>query len=442
MPVTRLKTRIAIVSMIATGALVGAALSGVIGESTASAPSPSLLPAAASDAAALGLAGHDTAAVVQKLEQAVRTTPSPELLTRLGLSYQLRWRETGDASYLPRSETALRRALATAPDDPGATLGLGSLALTRHDFRGALVLGRHAVELAPYSPSSYGVVGDALLELGRYHEAFATFEKMVAVKPTLAGYARIAYARELTGNRSGALAAMRLALESTGGVPEPTAWTLVEIAKLQFGNGHFSAAQRSLDQALRVFPDYPFAGEQLARVYAAEGRTEKAIVEARTASAAIPLPGTVTLLGALLEHKGNLAAAHRQFATVGAIDQLLAASGVKVDLDTALFRVDRGIAPLETVELARRARLDRPSITGDDVLGWALARAGRCDEAERTLDHALRLGTRDALMYFHRGYAAGCAGDATTERAWYRRALKLNPAFSVQWAPVAREALS
>jgi hypothetical protein len=45
-------------------------------------------------------------------------------------------------------------------------------------------------------------------------------------------------------------------------------------------------------------------------------------------------------------------------------------------------------------------------------------------------------------MYFHRGYAAGCAGDEAAERAWYRRALALNPAFSVQWAPVARRALS
>jgi tetratricopeptide (TPR) repeat protein len=150
----------------------------------------------------------------------------------------------------------------------------------------------------------------------------------------------------------------------------------------------------------------------------------------------------VTLLGTLLERTGDTAGAHRQFATVGAIDRLLAAGGVKVDLDTALFRADRGLAPRETVALARRARVDRPSIAGDDVLGWALARAGECELAERTLDHALRLGTRDALMYFHRGYAAGCAGDEAAERAWYRRALALNPAFSVQWAPVARRALS
>ncbi len=116
-------------------------------------------------------------------------------------------------------------------------------------------------------------------------------------------------------------------------------------------------------------------------------------------------------------------------------------NGLRVDLESAVFRADHRIRPAETVRLARQARADRPSILGDDALGWALARAGRCREAERWLDRALRLGTRDALLFFHRGYAAGCAGDRPAMRAWYRRALDLSPHFSVRWGSVASEAL-
>ena len=76
------------------------------------------------------------------------------------------------------------------------------------------------------------------------------------------------------------------------------------------------------------------------------------------------------------------------------------------------------------------------------ALGWALARAGRCSEAERWLDRALRLGTKDALLFFHRGYAAGCSGDRAGMLRWYRNALAQSPAFSVRWAPVARKAVS
>jgi hypothetical protein len=53
----------------------------------------------------------------------------------------------------------------------------------------------------------------------------------------------------------------------------------------------------------------------------------------------------------------------------------------------------------------------------------------------------LRLGTKDPLLYFHRGYAEGCAGDRAAMRESYQRALELNPEFSIRWAPVARAAL-
>ena len=91
---------------------------------------------------------------------------------------------------------------------------------------------------------------------------------------------------------------------------------------------------------------------------------------------------------------------------------------------------------------ARRARTARPSVYGDDALGWALARAGRCREAVTWSERALRLGTRDALLWFHRGYAAGCAGDSAGQKAWYGKALALNPHFSVRFAPLAQKAIS
>ncbi len=166
------------------------------------------------------------------------------------------------------------------------------------------------------------------------------------------------------------------------------------------------------------------------------------LIAARRAATAVPLPQFVALLGDLLERQGRTAAAARQRATIAAIDRVLAANGLRVDLETAVFRGDQGLRPADTVRLARRARAARPSIYGDDALGWALARAGRCAEAEQWLDRALRLGTRDALLFFHRGYAAGCAGDRRAMRVWYRRALAQSPAFSVRWAPVARRALA
>ena len=436
---TRLLLAGAMLLALALGGLYGGALADL-----GPAGTPRRVPAIDADTVLSGFGRNGgTAATIARLEGELRTQGNdPEQLSQLGLAYQVRWRETGNAAFLPLSERALRRVLASRPKDAIATLALGNLALIRHDFRGALVLGREAHRRAPYAARPYGVVGDALLELGRYRAAFATFDRMAALKPSIASYARVAYARELRGDRAGARLAMQLALDAAGGVPEPTAWAHVELAKLDLGDGRIRDAKAHVDTALTVFPGYVLALEQRARIEAAEGRLPPAVATARRAVASVPLPQFVSLLGDLLERQGRTSEASRQWATVGAIDRLLAANGLRLDLESAVFRADHGIRPDETVRLARRAHAARPSIYGDDALGWALARAGHCGEGERWLDRALRLGTRDALLFFHRGYAAGCAGDHGEMRAWYRKALDQSPAFSVRWAPIARGALS
>ncbi len=427
----------AIAVALALGGLVG----GVLAESPSAGPS-SAAPQVLADQALTGVTGGISATGVATLEEQVRTRPDDSsLLVQLAFAYQLRWRETADASFLPRSELALRRALRARPSEANAVLGLGSLALIRHEFRDALRYGRRAQRVLPGSARPFGVMGDALVELGRYPGAFAAFERMVALRPSLASYARVAYARELTGDPKGAISAMRLALDAAAGQPEPSAWSLVELARLEFAMGRIEAAGRNASTALQTLPGYPPARAMLARVEAARGRIGRAVAEAQRAADAVPTSQAVALLADLLDRAGKHAEARHQRATVAVIDRLLQANGVQVDLESAVYRADNRIRPRETVDLARRARAARPSIYGDDALAWALARAGRCGEALPLAAAALRLGTQDPLLYFHRGYAEGCAGDRQEMREWYRRALALSPDFSVRWAAVARAGL-
>src|SRR4029077_869884 len=104
-------------------------------------------------------------------------------------------------------------------------------------------------------------------------------------------------------------------------------------------------------------------------------------------------------------------AARRQYETIGIIERLLVANGVKTDLETGLFDVDHGIQLRHALAIAHTAHVERPSIDGDDVLAWALARNGRCDEALQWSRHSLRLGTQDALKFFHRGAIERCLGN-------------------------------
>ena len=235
---------------------------------------------------------------------------------------------------------------------------------------------------------------------------------------------------------------MRQALEAAGGQPESTAWVLVEISKLDLALGRLQRAERLARVADEALPGYPAARVQLARVEAARGDDRAAIADATEAVDELPTQQAVSLLGDLLARAGRPAAARRQRELVAVIERLLRANGVQVDLEAAGYRADQRIRPRETVELARRAQAERPSIYGDDALGWALARAGRCGEALPWAHRSLRLGTKDPLLYFHLGYAEGCAGNRAAMRDWYGRALELSPWFSVRWAPVARSALA
>ena len=54
---------------------------------------------------------------------------------------------------------------------------------------------------------------------------------------------------------------------------------------------------------------------------------------------------------------------------------------------------------------------------------------------------ALRLGTLEAPMLFHRGMIERCLGNGGAARAFLWRALAVNPYFSLRHVPVAEAAL-
>ena len=395
-------------------------------------------PHAAAEALTSGFGAGDTTGLVMQLQHALRRAPgNVHDLDLLGLAYQQRARETGDPTWYPKSNGILNRALRLAPRDLPATSGLGSLALSRHRFALALRIGRRAVVLSPSTAASYGIVGDALVELGRYRAAFRVFDTMARVKPGLAAYARISYARELRGDWAGAVRAMRLAGTAAIGQPEPSAWVQVQLGKLDWNRGSYVAAAARYRSALRAFPGYVYALDALAQVAAATGHIERAIALERRAEETIPLPQFVGLLGDLEHAAGHRRDALRTYALIGVIDRLLRANGVRTDLEVALFDADHGVTPARTLALARHAQRARPSIDGDDVLAWTLERNGRCVEALGYSRLALRLGTRDALKFFHRGMIERCLGNTAVARGWFRRAVELNPHFSVRWSPVA-----
>ena len=147
---------------------------------------------------------------------------------------------------------------------------MGALAAARHDFAGALAWGRRAQRIDPYDDNVYGVIGDALTELGDYPQALAAIEHMVKLKPQLSSYSRISYQLELRGQVPLAISTMRDALAAAG-TPEDAAWAGNQLGDLYWNEGRVAAAARQYRAATRYDPAFvpPQAG--LANVAWARG---------------------------------------------------------------------------------------------------------------------------------------------------------------------------
>jgi tetratricopeptide (TPR) repeat protein len=421
-------------AMFLAGAVLLAAEKGTSGASGG----PSAAPLIASEA----VSASDLDATIAHLQDRVRAGEAGALdFAGLGAAYLQKARATADPRFYALAAKALRRSLRSEPSNLPGLLGMGELALARHDFSGALEWGRKAHAVDEYSANAWGVVGDADVGLGRYEAGFKAYQRMVNLRPNLSSFARVSYARELTGDVDGAIEAMNKAATAGALIAENRAWTATQIGNLHFGSGRLADAARYYRAARRLDPGFTPALAGLGRVQAARGHTGAAITTYKKVVARLPLPQHVMTLGDLYEVAGRPAESAWQYELVVAQQQLFEVNGVLPDVEMTLFFADQGTDPKKALTLARSQYRDRKSIQVADALAWSLYKNGRFSEAREFMGRALRLGTRDAAMYYHAGMIAKAAGQPRAARSYLSRALGINPYFSVVNAARARRVL-
>ena len=364
------------------------------------------------------------ASQTSRLEQTVRDQPdNVDVLSRLSSAYVQRARERADPSFYPLAETAVRRALAVEPENTQALITDAGLALSRHDFAGALELARRVEAIEPSLVATYAVETDALVELGRYDEATAAAQRLADMHPDFAAYTRISYLRELHGDLDGAIDATLQAVAAGSAVKQDVIWARALAGNLYLMKGDIGGAERQYRQAEAVLPDDPQTHFGLAKLAIAQDDHATAERHLRSAIDQRPLPEYVIALGDLLSVEGRDAEAGQQYDLVRAEEALFAANGVDTDVELALFDADHGTTPDATFLQAVGAYQRRGSIFAADTVAWAAYRSGHIDEATRYVALALRTGTRDPRVAYHAGMIELAAGDAAGARGHLGRAL-------------------
>ncbi len=329
-----------------------------------------------------------------------------------------------EARYVPLAQQALERALALEPGNVHARLLQASLYNKLHQFEKGEALARELLAQYPQNAFAQGVLVDALVELGRYQEAVAASDRLLATRPDLASYARAAYLRELHGDHDGALEALELAAAAGVAGREDRAWTLYHVGELMLKNNDREAASRVFNGLLDERPGYAYALGGLAQVALVEGKYPEAIALFDQAYEAAP---SSAFLEGLAEVYATMDDAEREAAMARRVEaglQEAAGYGENVRMEYADFLADQERDLPRALEMAKAEYERRPGhLHALETYAWTLHKSGRSAEAAPLIRQALRLGTRDALLYFRAAHILEGAGQTAEAREQLQRSL-------------------
>jgi len=213
-------------------------------------------------------------------------------------------------------------------------------ALGVHNFNDAYADAAAAVQMDPYTARYYGILGDAEIELGQYESAADSYQIMVDLRPDYSAFTRIAYIRELFGDREGALAVLTQARNAVPPEPRQVAWLMTQQARLIAPND-LTLAEKILESALSVDPgnDRVLAA-QAAYAYFRDD-VDTALSRAHEAFDASPSSVNAALLGDLYSLAGNTDAAEQQYTLTELAFESSQAKGVNIDYEYATFLSQR-----------------------------------------------------------------------------------------------------
>jgi tetratricopeptide (TPR) repeat protein len=391
---------------------------------------------------------------IRFLEDRIKKDPEDFIASnKLAQQYLQRLRETGDLTYLNLASKAAHASLATLPPEQnvGGLTASAQVEYASHDFAAARDHALKLTQLEPQKGYTYQILGDSLLELGDYEQAataYRTMENLSGIQGLTrsAIEQRLARVAALHGDVSGARQHLKNALTLALDLPEPpaetVAWCRWQLGEAAFAVGDYAGAEQQYRKALEDYPEYFRALASLGKARAAQGDIKGGIEQLEHAVRIIPDPNFVATLGDLYKVDGRDKEAAAQYELVEHIGHISELNGSLYNRQLALFYADHDIKSNQAYENASREFAVRKDIYGADALAWAALKNNKVTEAQSLISSALRLGTKDARLFYHAGMIAKAAGDSKQSREYLQQALSLNPQFDPLQAAIARKALA
>ena len=358
---------------------------------------------------------------------------------QLALAILQKVRETGDYTLNAKAAKSIERVLEKDPKNFGARLLRIQILLSEHGFQEALDLAKELQKEFPKSEAVLLALTDAKTELGLYEEAVESAQRLVDFRPNANSYVRVALLRSLHGDVKGAIEARKMALKIVDpNQKEVLAWHHSQLGNEYFNSGRTAEAESEYETALKILPGYHWALDGKGRVRAAQNDLRSAEEIFRELVGRTQEPERVIFLADLVLRAGRASEATKLYEEIASTQEKNGGDMHRI----ALLWADRDINIEKALDIAKVDREENKDLRASDTLAWCLFKSGRYSEAKKFSEEALRLGSKNALFFFHAGMIEDSLGNKAKAINLLQKALDTNPNFDLQKADVARKKIA
>jgi tetratricopeptide (TPR) repeat protein len=352
-------------------------------------------------------------------------------LGQLAALYLQRARESGEDQNYNQSEEYARRSLALRTNRNGGTfVTLAAALVAQHRFQEAEQVAGDLVAFDPETPQYRAQVGEIQMELGHYVEAAKSFDSLYSVRSHLSIAPRLARWAEINGNTAYARKLLADALanaKTRQDLPrEQLAWFHLRLGDIDMRSGRMRSARTLFEAGLQIDPDDYRLLDAMSHLEAVEGNPKKAIEYGERGIAIKLDPATLGTIGDAYAALGDHGRAGEYYKTM---EVAVAGQPGAYHRAWSLFLLDHDLRVREVLANVQKELETRKDVYGYDLLAWALHKEHRDAEARAAITEARRLGTQDAMLFYHEGMIDRALGENTRARYFLTKALELNPKF-------------
>lgn len=385
-------------------------------------------------------------------------------------------RSTGDASYFHAAEESAQQSLANLPvENTAAQLVLARVAEAEHDFPTTFKIVQQILTTQPTHSEAQSLLVTSYLAIGKLPEAQQAVQRLVEQAPNLATYSLEALVHDAQGQDEQAIQAFQqaLAAEEPGEVAS-SAKTRTLLGRFYTQRGQVKQARGLFQEALRIAPQNALALVEQAKLETQQGNYQQAedlYAQVLGSSAIAHSLDHQALLGQaslkLLQGDRNAAIplwakaeqnfrhhhhqeaehthggtehthedtghAHEHRKTSEPVEDHESEQNFGHRRDLARLLLTRGqpadiTEALELMQTEAQIRRDAETL---ETFAWALQLSNQEPAAQKVLQEAISLGTREARLFYRAGMVEQALGNKTQAQLYFQMAQEVNPSFDI-----------